>query len=59
MISRRRAVERTFGWLVHHRRPARDHETHPQRAEAMVKVAMIDLMSRRLTRESTPNWKGS
>ncbi|MEU5417482.1 transposase, partial [Streptomyces clavifer] len=59
VIPRRWAVERTFGWLMHHRRLARDYETHPHRSEAMIRLAMIDLMSRRLTRESTPNWKDS
>ncbi len=49
----------TFGWLMNHRRLARDYETHPHRSEAMIRLAMIDLMSRRLTRESTPNWKDS
>jgi hypothetical protein len=34
-----------------------DYETHPHRSEAMIKVAMVDLMSRRLTRESTHNWR--
>lgn len=56
MIWRRWVVERTFGWLMHHRRLAHDYETHPHRSAAMIKVAMVDLMSRRLTRESTPNW---
>ncbi len=59
VIPRRWVVERTFGWLMHHRRLARDYETHPHRSEAMIRLAMIDLMSRRLTRESTPNWKDS
>ncbi|MEU6935079.1 IS5 family transposase [Streptomyces sp. NPDC046374] len=59
VIPRRWVVERTFGWLMHHRRLARDYETHPHRSEAMIHLAMIDLMSRRLTRESTPNWKDS
>ncbi|MFE0003410.1 IS5/IS1182 family transposase, partial [[Kitasatospora] papulosa] len=26
-------------------------------SEAMINIAMIDLMSRRLTRESTRNWR--
>ncbi len=26
---RRGVVERTFGWLMHHHRRARDNETHP------------------------------
>ncbi|MFE3946749.1 IS5 family transposase, partial [Streptomyces sp. NPDC059118] len=59
VIPRRWVVERTIGWLMHHRRLARDYETHPHRSEAMIRLAMIDLMSRRLTRESTPNWKDS
>lgn len=42
---------------MHHRRLARDYETHPYRSEATIKVAMVDLISRRLTRESTPNWR--
>lgn len=42
---------------MHHRRLARDYEALPHRSEAMVHLAMIDLMSRRLTRESTPNWR--
>lgn len=55
-IPRSWLVERTFGWLMNHRRLARDYETHPHRSEAMIRIVMIDLMSRRLTRESTPNW---
>jgi transposase len=51
-----RAADPT-GWLMHHRRLARDYETHPHRSEAMINVAMIDLVSRRLTRETTPNWR--
>ncbi|MGW4231219.1 IS5 family transposase [Streptomyces sp. NPDC004980] len=57
VIPRRWVVERTFGWLMHHRRLARDYEALPHRSEAMVHLAMIDIMSRRLTRESTPNWR--
>jgi transposase len=56
-LPRRWIVERTFGWLMHHRRLARDYETHSHRSEAIIHVAMIDLISRRLTRESTPNWR--
>lgn len=44
---------------MHHRRLARDYETHPHRSEAMVHFAMIDLMARRLTGEATPNWRGT
>ena len=56
---RRWVVERTFGWLMQHRRLARDYEALPARSEAMVHVAMIGLMTRRLTSESTPTWRGT
>jgi transposase len=59
VIPRRQVVERTFGRPMHHRRLARDHEPHPRRSEAMIRIAMIDLMSRRLTRESTLNWRNA
>jgi transposase len=59
VIAWRWIVERTLGWLMHHRRLARDYETHPHRSEAMIHIAMIDLMSRRLTREATPDWRGT
>lgn len=52
------AVERTLGWLMHHRRLARDYEALPARSTAMIYPAMIALMARRLTRESTPTWRG-
>nr|WP_237527160.1 MULTISPECIES: transposase [unclassified Streptomyces] len=55
--SKRWAVERTYGWLMLHRRPARDYETHPHRSEAMIHLAMIDLMTRRLTGENTISWR--
>lgn len=54
---KRWAVERTFGWLMLHRRLARDYETNPQRSRAMIHWAMIDNMSRRLTGESTSSWR--
>ncbi|GJF26847.1 hypothetical protein SHO565_74110 [Streptomyces sp. HO565] len=54
---RRWVIERTLGWFVHHRRLARDYETHPHRSAAMIRVAAIDLMSRRVTQESTTNWR--
>jgi len=56
---RRWVIERTLGRLMHRRRPARDDETHPYRSAAMIHLAMIDLMSRRLTGEATPNRRGT
>src|SRR5215471_13949337 len=54
---KRWAVERTFGWLMLHRRLVRDYETNPRRSRAMIHWAMIDNMSRRLTGESTLSWR--
>jgi transposase len=56
-LPRRWAVERTFGWLVLHRRLVRDYETLPERSATMIHWAMIDNMNRRLTGESTQTWR--
>ena len=48
-------IERTFGWLMQHRRLAMDCEALPQRSRAMVHWAMADKTSRELSGESTPN----
>ncbi|GAA3141759.1 hypothetical protein GCM10010466_35910 [Planomonospora alba] len=58
-LPRRWAVERTIGRPMAHRRLVRDYEALPARSEAMTHVAMIDLMSRRLTGESAPAWRGA
>jgi transposase len=55
-IPKRWAVERTYSWLMLHRRPARDYETLPTRSEAVIHLAMTDLMARRLTSENTISW---
>jgi len=54
---KRWAIERTLGWLMLHRRLARDYETLPECSETMIYWAMIDNMSRRLVGESTPSWR--
>ncbi|MFI1524905.1 IS5 family transposase [Kitasatospora cineracea] len=59
VLPRRWTVERTLGWLMNHRRLARDYEAHPRRSEAMIHLAMISLMTRRLTNESTLTWRGT
>lgn len=43
-------VERSFAWINKHRRCARDYETRPDHHEAMVHLAMITTMTRRLAR---------
>lgn len=48
VLPRRWVVERTFGWITKHRRCVRDYETLPEHHEAMVYIAMIMTMSRRL-----------
>lgn len=56
-LPKRWTVERTFGWLMFHRRLARDYEILPARSEAMIQLAMTDLMARRLTGEATISWR--
>ncbi len=48
VLPRRWVVERTLSWLVRCRRLGHDYERLPAHAEAMVKWAMIGLMTRRL-----------
>jgi hypothetical protein len=40
-----------------HRRLVRDYETLPTRSEAVIHIAMTDLMARRLTSENTISWR--
>jgi transposase len=58
-LPRRWVAARTLGWLMLHCRLVRDYETLPASSTAMIHLAMIDLMSRRLTGESTPTWRGT
>lgn len=51
VLPRRWVVERTFGWISKYRRCVRDYETRPDHHEAMVRIAMIAVMSRRLARK--------
>jgi transposase len=48
VLPRRWVVERTLSWISRCRRLAHDYERLPEHSEAMVKWAMIGLMSRRL-----------
>jgi transposase len=48
VLPRRWVVERTFGWLLHHRRWVRDYEQTISSAEAFVYIAMIRIQLRRL-----------
>jgi putative transposase len=53
LLPRRWVVERTFGWLSHYRVLSKDYEVLPRNSEAVVYVAIIHLMVRRLAREPT------
>ena len=48
VLPRRWVVERTFGWLMKQRRLVRDYERTETSAAAMVYIAMIRIMLRRL-----------
>jgi transposase len=48
MQPKRWIVERTFGWLNRSRRLSKDYEQTVESSEAVVKVATIHLMVRRL-----------
>ena len=52
LLPRRWVVERTLGWLSQCRALARDYEYHAETSEALIHVAMIHLMLRRLTRKA-------
>lgn len=54
VLPRRWVVERTLAWISKHRRCVRDYETLPEHHEAMIHLAMIMTMSRRLAR--TGDW---
>jgi transposase len=50
VIAKRWVVERTLAWISRNRRLARDFENLARTATALVRLAMIKLMVRRLAR---------
>lgn len=48
VLPKRWIVERTFGWLGRYRRLSKDYEGRMDNSEAMILIAMTNLMSRRL-----------
>ncbi len=48
VLARRWVVERTFSWLGKCRRLSKDYEALPASSEAMIRLAMIRLMIKRL-----------
>lgn len=50
VLPHRWIVERTFGWLSKNRRLSKDYECLPESSEAMIYIAMIRLMVKRLAK---------
>lgn len=48
LLPKRWVVERTFGWLVRHRRLVRDYEQRLDVSQAMIHIAMGSVLLRRL-----------
>ncbi|PRX40117.1 transposase [Nonomuraea fuscirosea] len=59
IVKRRWVVERSLGWLMLRRRLTRDYETLPASSEAMIYIASIDNLTKRITDETTPTWRGT
>jgi putative transposase len=49
VLPKRWVVERTFAWLGRNRRLSKDYERNPRVSEAMIRLAMIKLMLKRLS----------
>jgi putative transposase len=47
-VPKRWVVERTFGWLLGSRRHSKDYEVLTRNSEAMIQIAMIGILIRRL-----------
>ena len=50
VLPRRWVIERTIAWIMRNRRMSRDYEFLCETTEALIYVAMIRLMLRRLTK---------
>ena len=48
VLPRRWVVERTFAWVLHFRRHSKDYERLTKNSEALIYVAMIHLLIKRL-----------
>ncbi|MEU0941175.1 IS5 family transposase [Embleya sp. NPDC005971] len=59
VLKRRWVVERSLGWIMLRRRLTRDYETLSTSSEAMIHIASIDNLTKRITDEATPTWRGT
>ena len=50
LLPRRWVVERTVSWLGQCRRLSKDYEEMPESSEAMIQIAMIRILTKRLAR---------
>lgn len=50
VLPKRWVVERTFAWIARNRRLARDFERYTRTVAAFIRLAMIRVMLKRLTR---------
>jgi len=53
VVPKRWIVERTIAWISRFRRLARDFERHARTVAAFIRLAMIRIMLRRLTRSNS------
>lgn len=49
VLPKRWIVERSFAWLNHSRRLAKDHEVLPHTAETLIQIAFVHLLLKRIT----------
>ncbi len=59
VVKRRWVVERSIGWIMMHRRLARDYETLTASSEAVIHIASVDNLARLITDETTRTWRGT
>ena len=53
MLPKRRVVERTFAWLGNFRRLSKDCEVKTSHSEAVICIASVSLMARRLAKSAS------
>ena len=58
-VERRWVVERSLSWLMLRRRLSRDYESLPSSSKAMIHIASIDNLTKRIMDETTPTWRGA